>query len=44
VVIGEGISFFDRLDRDVALHLLEAKAYQSGMVALWYEVQRQVAA
>ena len=40
VLIGDGIAFFERLDRDVALHLLEAKAYQSGMVALRYEVKR----
>jgi dihydrofolate reductase len=40
VLIGDGIAFFDQLDRDVALHLLEAKAYQSGMLALRYEVMR----
>lgn len=40
VLIGDGISFFDSLDRDVALHLLEVKAYESGMVALRYEVKR----
>ena len=40
VAIGSGISFFERLDRDVALHLMEAKAYQNGMVALRYEVKR----
>jgi dihydrofolate reductase len=39
VVIGDGISFFNGLDNDVALHLLEAKAYTSGMVALRYEVR-----
>jgi len=39
VVIGDGISFFDRLDKDVPLHLVEAKTYQSGMVALRYEVR-----
>ena len=39
VLIGNGVSFFERLDRDVALHLLEVKAYQSGMVALRYEVR-----
>lgn len=38
-VIGEGIPFFQGLARDVALHLLEAKAYRSGMVALRYEVR-----
>ena len=40
ILIGEGIPFFDRLDRDVALHLAEAKPYASGMVALRYEVRR----
>jgi dihydrofolate reductase len=40
ILIGDGISFFDRIDQDVALHLLEVKAYQSGMVALRYEVKR----
>ena len=39
ILIGEGVSFFDRLDRDVALHLVESKAYVSGMVALRYEVR-----
>jgi dihydrofolate reductase len=38
VLIGSGISFFERLDRDIALHLTEVKAYRSGMVALRYEV------
>ncbi len=41
ILIGEGLSFFDRLDRDVALHLAEVKAYKSGMVALRYEVRRE---
>jgi dihydrofolate reductase len=40
VLIGDGIPFFDKLDRDVALHLAEVKAYVSGMVALRYEVRR----
>lgn len=40
VLIGEGIPFFDRLDRDAALHLVEARAYRSGMVALRYELRR----
>jgi dihydrofolate reductase len=39
IVIGDGISFFHGLDQDVALHLLEATAYKSGMVALRYEVR-----
>ena len=40
ILIGEGISFFEKLDRDVALHLLEMKAYKNGMVELRYEVPR----
>lgn len=40
VVIGAGIPFFGRLDRDVALHLTDVNAYTSGMVALRYEVLR----
>src|SRR3954467_13556305 len=40
ILIGEGIPFFEKLDRDVALHLAEVKAYKSGMVALCYEVRR----
>jgi dihydrofolate reductase len=38
IVIGDGIRFFERLDRDVALHLAEVKAYKSGTVELCYEV------
>ena len=41
ILIGEGRTFFDRLDKDVALHLLEATAYKSGMMALRYEVRKQ---
>lgn len=40
VLIGDGIAFFEGLDRDVALHLLEVKAYQNGVVAVRYEVKR----
>jgi len=40
VLIGEGIPFFEKLDRDIALHLAELKAYQNGMVELRYEVRR----
>jgi dihydrofolate reductase len=39
ILIGDGISFFDRLDTDVALHLVEMKAYKNGMVALRYDVR-----
>ena len=39
ILIGDGIPFFEKLDRDVALHLAEVNAYRSGMVELLYEVK-----
>lgn len=38
ILIGGGISFFEKLDKDVPLHLAEVKAYKSGIVELRYEV------
>lgn len=38
VLIGDGLAFFERLDGDVPLHLVEVKAYQSGMIGLRYDV------
>jgi len=43
ILIGDGIPFFDKLDRDIALHLAEVKAYESGTVALRYQVRGQAA-
>ena len=43
VLIGDGIRFFEGLDQVVGLHLAEVKAYQSGTVALRYEVKRRAA-
>src|SRR5687768_8484601 len=40
VLIGDGISLFEGLDQDIALHLMDVKAYDSGMVALRHEVRR----
>ena len=39
VLIGDGIPFFETLDRAIPLHLAEVKAYKSGMVELHYEVR-----
>ena len=41
ILIGDGIQFFEKLDRDIALHLTEVKAYKSGTVALCYQVRGQ---
>ena len=38
-LIGDGIRFFEKLDKDVALHLKEVKAYKNGIVELCYEVR-----
>jgi len=40
ILIGDGIQFFEKLDRDVALHLAGIKAYRNGVVDLRYEVRR----
>jgi dihydrofolate reductase len=40
VIIGDGVRFFEQLDRDIALHLADVKAYDSGMVELRYDVHR----
>jgi hypothetical protein len=39
-LIGDGIQFFEKLDRGIALHLVEVKAFKNGMVELRYEVRR----
>jgi dihydrofolate reductase len=36
--VGGGV-VFEKLDRDIALHLAEVKAYKNGMVELRYEVR-----
>jgi dihydrofolate reductase len=40
ILIGDGIRFFEKLDKDIALHLAEVKAYKSGIVELCYDVRR----
>jgi len=39
VVIGDGVRFFEGLDQDVPMHLVEVRAYKSGMIALRHEVR-----
>jgi hypothetical protein len=39
ILIGDGIRFFEKLHTDIALHLVEVKAYKSGTVELHYEVR-----
>ena len=39
ILIGDGIPFFPNLEKDIALHLAEVKAYKNGSVELRYEVR-----
>lgn len=39
ILIGDGLPFFAKLDKDIALHLAAVKAYKSGIVELRYEVR-----
>ena len=39
IALGDGVRFFDKLDRDVSLHLVEVKAYNSGIIDLRYDVR-----
>lgn len=38
VLIGNGIPFFQKLDKRIALHLMEVRAFKTGIVELRYEV------
>jgi dihydrofolate reductase len=40
ILIGDGIPFFDKLERDVPLHLMSVKAYSNGIIDVRYEVKR----
>ncbi len=40
ILIGEGIPFFGRLADDVALHLVDVKPYDTGVVELCYQVPK----
>jgi dihydrofolate reductase len=39
ILIGDGISFFDKVGRDIALHLMDVTPYKTGMVELRYAVR-----
>ena len=39
ILIGDGIPFFQGLDRDVELHLAEVTAYKNGMVELRHDIR-----
>jgi dihydrofolate reductase len=40
ILIGDGLPFFGKINKDIALHLAEAKAYKNGMVEIRYDIRR----
>lgn len=40
ILLGEGTRFVDHVGGDQALHLKDVTPYKTGMVELWYEVQK----
>ncbi|HEV2478185.1 MAG TPA: dihydrofolate reductase family protein [Puia sp.] len=40
IMLGDGLRFFDRIEREQALHLKDVTAYKNGMVELWYEIKK----
>jgi dihydrofolate reductase len=41
VILGDGISFFDNIGQQQALHLKDITAYKNGMIELCYEIKKQ---
>jgi dihydrofolate reductase len=40
ILLGDGLPFYDQVGQEQGLHLLDVKAYQSGLVELRYGVRR----
>lgn len=40
IILGEGLLFFDHIEREQPLHLKDVTAYKNGMVELWYEIKK----
>ena len=40
IILGDGTLFFDHIGQEQALHLKDVTAYKSGIVELWYEIQK----
>ena len=41
IILGDGMLFFDHIGQEQALHLKDVTAYKSGIVELWYEIQKE---
>jgi dihydrofolate reductase len=40
IILGDGVSFFDHIGKEYALHLKDVTAYKNGMVELCYEIKK----
>lgn len=40
IILGDGLSFFDKIGQEQTLHLKNVTAYKSGMVELCYEIKK----
>lgn len=40
ILLGDGLRFFERVEREQGLHLKDVTAYKNGMVDLWYEIKK----
>ena len=40
IILGDGLLFFDHIEQEQALHLINVTAYKSGMVELHYEIKK----
>lgn len=41
IILGDGLLFFDHLEKELPLHLKDVTAYKNGMVELWYEIRKE---
>ncbi len=41
ILLGGGLSFYDRIGQQVPLHLKDVKAYKNGMVELHYDIKKE---
>ena len=40
IILGDGLLFFDEIGKELPLHLKNVTAYKTGMVELWYEINK----
>ena len=40
IILGDGLLFFDHVEREMALHLNDVTTYKNGMVDLWYRFKK----